>query len=123
MITVGFEDMSYGMLRRIVWKKLTDVSGVFTASIIKAVMKIVLMMEAVSTSETSVSFYKTAWCYIPGDSHLHTPRCENLQSHAGGLVFETRRLALYAAAIGHLECGYLMPCATFLFETCNYTVK
>jgi hypothetical protein len=29
-----------------------------------------LMMEAVSTSEMSVSFYQTAWCSIPEDSHL-----------------------------------------------------
>jgi hypothetical protein len=31
---------------------------------------IALMMEAVSTSETSVNFYKTTWCNIPEDSHL-----------------------------------------------------
>jgi hypothetical protein len=29
-----------------------------------------LMMEAVSTSETSVSFYETTQCNIPEDSHL-----------------------------------------------------
>jgi hypothetical protein len=28
------------------------------------------MMEAVSTSEAVVSFYKTTWCNIPGDSHF-----------------------------------------------------
>jgi hypothetical protein len=38
------------MLRRVVWQELTDVSEVFTASIIA------LIMEAVSTSETSVKF-------------------------------------------------------------------
>jgi hypothetical protein len=38
--------------------ELTDVSEVFTSSIIKV---IVLVMEAVSTSETSVNFYKTTW--------------------------------------------------------------
>jgi hypothetical protein len=31
---------------------------------------IAMMMEAVSTSETSVSFYKTTRCYIPEDSNL-----------------------------------------------------
>jgi hypothetical protein len=31
---------------------------------------IALMMEAVSTSETSVNFYQTAQCSIPEDSYL-----------------------------------------------------
>jgi hypothetical protein len=39
---------------------------------------IALMMEAASTSETSVSFYQTTWSNIPEDSHLSivelTPR-------------------------------------------------
>jgi hypothetical protein len=39
------------------------------------------MMEAVSTSETSVNFYQTTRRNIPENSHLHTPRRENLQSH------------------------------------------
>jgi hypothetical protein len=39
------------------------------------------MMEAVSTSETSVNFYQTARRNIPEDSHLHTRRRENLKSH------------------------------------------
>jgi hypothetical protein len=42
---------------------------------------IALMMEAVSTSETSVNFYKTTQRKIPEDSHLHTRRHENLRSH------------------------------------------
>jgi hypothetical protein len=33
---------------------------------------IALMMEAASTSETSVNFYKTTWHYNPEDSHLQT---------------------------------------------------
>jgi hypothetical protein len=37
-----------------------------TASIIRAA----LMMEAVSTSEPSVNFYKTTWCNNAEDSHL-----------------------------------------------------
>jgi hypothetical protein len=32
--------------------------------------RMVLMMEAVSTSEMVVSFYQTIWCNIPEDSHL-----------------------------------------------------
>jgi hypothetical protein len=39
------------------------------------------MMEAVSTSETSVSICHTTRRNIPEHSHLHTRRCENLKSH------------------------------------------
>jgi hypothetical protein len=46
---------------------LTDVSEVLTAFVIKA---IALMKEAVSTSETSVNFYKTTLRNIPEDGHL-----------------------------------------------------
>jgi hypothetical protein len=42
---------------------------------------IALMMEAVNTSETSANFDQTTWRNIPEDSHLHTRRRENLQSH------------------------------------------
>jgi hypothetical protein len=38
------------------------------------------MTEAVSTSETSVNFYKTTSRNIPEDSHLHVHRFENLKS-------------------------------------------
>jgi hypothetical protein len=34
--------------------------------------RIALMMEAVMTSETMVSFYQTTWRYNPEDSHLLT---------------------------------------------------
>jgi hypothetical protein len=49
---------------------------VLAASIIR-----VMVMEATSTSETSVNFYQTTWCNNPEDSHLHTHCCENLKSH------------------------------------------
>jgi hypothetical protein len=39
------------------------------------------MMEAASTSETSVNFYQTTRYNIPEDSRLHTRRCKNLKSH------------------------------------------
>jgi hypothetical protein len=42
---------------------------------------IALLMEAASTSETSVNFYQTTLCNNPEDSHLHTRRCKNLKSH------------------------------------------
>jgi hypothetical protein len=40
-----------------------------------------LMMEAVSNSETSASFYETSRCNVLQDSPLHTRRRENLISH------------------------------------------
>jgi hypothetical protein len=42
---------------------------------------IALMMEAVSTSETSVNIYQTTRRNIPEDSNLHTSRRENLKSY------------------------------------------
>jgi hypothetical protein len=68
------------MLRRVIWYKFTDVLDVLTSSIIRA---IALMMEAVHTSETSVSFYKTTRRNIPEDGHLHTRLRENLKSQQG----------------------------------------
>jgi hypothetical protein len=68
--------LSSGMLRRVVWQKLTDVSEMRTAFIIRA-----MMVEVVSTSETSFSFYQTTRRNIPEDSHLyHTSLRENLKS-------------------------------------------
>jgi hypothetical protein len=43
-------------------------------------MVIVLIMEAVHTSETWVHFNMTTQRYIPEDSKLHTRRRENLKS-------------------------------------------
>jgi hypothetical protein len=42
---------------------------------------IALMMEAASTSETSVNFYQTTRRNNQEDTHLHTRRRENLKSH------------------------------------------
>jgi hypothetical protein len=39
------------------------------------------MMEAVSTSETSVNFYETTRRNIAEGGHIHTRRRENLKSH------------------------------------------
>jgi hypothetical protein len=43
---------------------------------------IALMMEAVSTSKTSINFYRTTRRNKPEDSHLHAYRRENLKSHS-----------------------------------------
>jgi hypothetical protein len=45
---------------------------VLAASIIRAIIIIALIMEAASTSVTSVNFYKTTRNNIPEDSHLQT---------------------------------------------------
>jgi hypothetical protein len=55
--------------------KFTDISEVLAASIIRA------MMEAASTSETSVIFYQIALCNTLEDSYLHIRCHENLKSH------------------------------------------
>jgi hypothetical protein len=57
----------------------TDVSEVRAASIIRAI--IALMMEAAHTSETSVDIQIRTWQYIPEDTELHTHHRENLKSH------------------------------------------
>jgi hypothetical protein len=38
-------------------------------------------MEAICSSETSVDFQRTTWCYMPGDINLHNHNCENLLSY------------------------------------------
>jgi hypothetical protein len=51
------------LLRHVVWRKFADDLEVLTASIIRA------MMEAASTSETSVNVYHTTWRNNLEDSH------------------------------------------------------
>jgi hypothetical protein len=71
------------MLRPVVWLKFTDVSEVLPAAIFRAMITTALMMEAASTSETSVNFYQSKRHNIPQDSHLHARRRENLKSYKG----------------------------------------
>jgi hypothetical protein len=54
------------MYHRVVPRKQTDVSEVHTASIMRAI----LMMEAVHTSEISLYFHETTRRYIPERCHL-----------------------------------------------------
>jgi hypothetical protein len=37
--------------------------------------------EAARTSEVSVNFYESTWCYNSEDCNLHTCCCDNLKSH------------------------------------------
>jgi hypothetical protein len=66
------EDVSSGMLRRIPWWELTDISEVLTASIIR-VGRYMLMMESESNFETAIN--RTTRCNILENGHLHTRRC------------------------------------------------
>jgi hypothetical protein len=67
------DDMSSGMLCPVVSWKLTTISEVPTTVII-----IILMMEAVSTSRTSVTSYKKKWYNIPVTFLLAAMRTSNL---------------------------------------------
>jgi hypothetical protein len=57
-----------------------DVAPCSLVEIYRSFRLIALMMEAVSTSETSVNFYQTTGRNAPEDSHLHIRRRENLKS-------------------------------------------
>jgi hypothetical protein len=63
------------MLHRVVWYILTDVSEELTASTIRAVV------EAVNSSETSISISHTALRNIPEVRHLYIRRRVNLKSY------------------------------------------
>jgi hypothetical protein len=54
-----------------------------------------LMMEAESTSVTSVNVYQTTRRYNPEDSHLHTRLRENLKSHQFLLFFSDFLMTRY----------------------------
>jgi hypothetical protein len=73
--------MSYGMLRRVVWYKFTDVSEVLTASSIDLMTLVTTRaMEAVNTFATPVTFWHTKRCNIPEHSNLpqlfHVPNAD-----------------------------------------------
>jgi hypothetical protein len=53
---------------------------VSSCSLVETDRIIVLIMEAVGTSETSVNFLHTTRCNVPEDSRLHIRRSENLKS-------------------------------------------
>jgi hypothetical protein len=74
--------LSSRLLHHVVWWKLTDISEVLAASIIRAIL-IALMMGATRTSEMFANFYHTTWRNIWEDSYLHTRLHENLKSYQG----------------------------------------
>jgi hypothetical protein len=69
---------------------------------------IILMLEAVSFSETSVRIYQTTWCYIPEDSYLHSRHHENVKSQLWmyWITVDGNCNLLFSAHNNHL-CGLL----------------
>jgi hypothetical protein len=63
------------------------------------------MMEAASTSETSVNFYQTAWRNNPEDSHLHTRRrkTSNLTKPLDYLEDREKQRISYAESSGSVS--------------------
>jgi hypothetical protein len=64
-----------------------------------------LMMEAASTSETSVNFYQTTRRNNSGDSHLHTCRRENLKPHLVNMLFSCYSSAPQANDAQYFKAG------------------
>jgi hypothetical protein len=77
------------------WKLRVKIKMAVFCVVEQCSLKNALMMEAASTSETSVNLYQTTRCNNPADSHLHTRRRENLKSHKSKNVwrktFETNK--------------------------------
>jgi hypothetical protein len=69
------------------------------------------MMEAASTSKTSVNFYQITRRINPEDSHLHTRRLENLKPYiyghkaiSGELEMHQRQVTLSAHVVSSVLC-------------------
>jgi hypothetical protein len=93
---------------RVVTSKLTDVSEVHQGA---------LMMEAVCTSEKSVNFNVTTWCYIPEDSKLHTCCHQNLKSHMCQIYFdnyEENIIFTYCDVTGDYKVDFLFKNARWI---------
>jgi hypothetical protein len=72
---------------------------------------IALMMEAASTSETSVNFHQTTRRNNPEDSHIHTRSRENQKSHFIRLRFRyllelfVLKLLQFIMLNGNISCA------------------
>jgi hypothetical protein len=88
-----------GIYRCVVLFKLTGVSEVHTASIIRT------MMEAVCTSEVSVYFNKTTQQYIPESCHLYTHCHENLKFHRTNCTYLGNNFGWMADICGYNSIG------------------
>jgi hypothetical protein len=78
------------------------------------------MMEAASTSETSVNFYQTTWRNNSEDSHLHTRHCENLKSHYYNLIryltYYRSMLLFWGVTLHELASAPVMKMETVCFS-------
>jgi hypothetical protein len=77
------------------------------------------LMEAVSTSETSVNFYDTTLCDIPEDSH-HPRRLGNLKSHLMlHSSYSSRAMKHFPVCTKLFWCQGLQQCYC-IWKTLNY---
>jgi hypothetical protein len=53
------------------------------------------MIEAASTSETSVNFYQTSWCYNPEENNLHRSQKFNTVNTKHITLFEPTGFTFY----------------------------
>jgi hypothetical protein len=90
------------MMRRVVWQKFTDVYPKVTRT--RRGLLIALMIEAASTSETSVSFYRTTR-HIPEESHLEYSETSVNCMRPGGRMLRTRALHHGVRSHGSLRCA------------------
>jgi hypothetical protein len=74
-----------------------------------SIRAIALMMEAASSSETSVNFYQSTQLNNPEDSRLKTRRRENLKSYllAGSVRLELRNVLFHMVAKSEIEKLFL----------------
>jgi hypothetical protein len=70
-----------------------------------SLVAITMMMETVSSSETSVSIYQTSQCNMPEDSYLHSRLCENRKSHNICHVF-TKNAQNFLIEGSRLNCSH-----------------
>jgi hypothetical protein len=81
------------------------------------------MMEAASTSETSVNFYQTTRSKNPEDSHIHTRRSENLKSQEMKrhlLHIQTPSLIKIDAFTCGNNDGQIDEISRWFISKCNY---
>jgi hypothetical protein len=84
--------------------------------IVKPKKPIALMMEAASTSETSVRFYQTTRRINPKDSHFHSRRREKLESHSFLLLCDRN------ACISHLHSALGLNVLVVLYKLVQSSV-
>jgi hypothetical protein len=76
----------------------------------RGAIRAIALMEAVSTSETSVNFYEAKRLNNPEDSHLHTRRREILKPQLLSLISNSTTARIFKKVLyNHLESGSKFP--------------